>query len=267
MAEYATAIPGKTAPGGKPVLAYLKPSDYCNVGCDHCYLPEAVRAQKFRMDDATFAASLDTVEEMIRAQRAPGAVILWHGGEPLALPRDYFTDLCERAQKRLPNSMQAIQTSLIPYRPEWSSLVERFFDGQIGSSVDFSQRTLRGSAERYLELWMSKVEMARGHGHHVIPGMVPSRNELGRGAEIADWLYERGFRAWNIDRYNSFSKDDPARPNNKEHSAFLTEVFDAILGKFLKTGEVIQVNTVTAALSGILINQPGDRWGGSCSND
>lgn len=267
MAEYSTATPGRKGPGGKPVLAYIKPSDYCNVGCDHCYLPEYVRAQKYRMDEETFSASLDAVEEMVKAQRAPGAMILWHGGEPLALPRDYFRDLCERTRLRMPTSIQAIQTSLIPYRPQWSSIVEEFFEGQIGSSVDFSQRTLRGSSEKYLELWMSKVEMARSHGHNVIPGMVPSRAEIGRGTQIADWLHDRGFRAWNIDRYNSFAKEDPARPNNREHSQFLTEAFDSVMSRFLQTGDAVRVNTVTAALSGILLNQPGDRWGGSCSND
>ena len=32
--------------GARPVTAYVKPSDYCNVGCEHCYLPLAVRADR-----------------------------------------------------------------------------------------------------------------------------------------------------------------------------------------------------------------------------
>lgn len=252
---------------GKPVLAYIKPSDYCNVGCDHCYLPEYVRAQKYRMDQATFHASLDAIDDMVRAQRAPGALIIWHGGEPLALPRDYLRDLCEQTQKRLPSAIQTIQTSLIPYRQEWSEIIHEFFDGEIGSSVDFSQRTLRGSAQEYLDLWMCKVNLARSHGHTIIPGMVPSRGELGNGKKITLWLHEQGFSSWNIDRYNSFSKEDPSRPNNREHSLFLTEVFDEIMHLHTAHKTFIKVNTIQAALSGIMLDQPGDRWGGSCSND
>lgn len=252
---------------GKPVLAYIKPSDYCNVGCDHCYLPEFVRAQKFRMDDETFTSSLDAIDDMVRAQRAPGAIIVWHGGEPLALPRTYLADLCARAQERLPTVIQTIQTSLIPYRKEWSPIIEQYFDSQIGSSVDFSQRKLKGSTQQYLDLWMSKVTLARTHGHTIIPGMVPSRGEMGKGAELSQWLRDRAFTSWNIDRYNSFAKSDPQRPSNKEHSRFLTEVFDEIMGTFRDRGIFTQVNTVQAALGGILNNQPGDRWGGSCSND
>jgi radical SAM protein with 4Fe4S-binding SPASM domain len=251
---------------GKPVIAYLKPTDYCNVGCDHCYLPKAVRANKFRMDDETFTASLNTVADMVKAQRAPGALIVWHGGEPLALPVKYFTDLCDQVKGVLSNSIQSIQTSLIPFRSEWAPLVEKHFDSQIGSSIDFSQRTLKGSSNAYLDLWLSKVELARSYGFLVTPGTVPSVSEVGNGATIVKWFRDNEFHAWNIDRYNSFSGHDENRPTNKQHSAFLTEVFNQVMMDF-ESGYFAKVNTVQAALLGIVRNMPGDRWGGSCSSD
>ena len=257
------AVPAKL---GKPIIAYLKPTDYCNVGCDHCYLPKVVRANKFRMDEETFAASLRTVSDMIDAQRAPGALIVWHGGEPLALPIQYFSDLCDQVKKDLPRSVQSIQTSLIPFRADWAPLVEKHFDSQIGSSIDFSQRTLKGSSSAYLDLWLSKVELARSFGFLVTPGTVPSVSEVGKGAEITAWFRENKFQSWNIDRYNSFSGHDDNRPKNKQHSEFLTEVFLQVMKDF-KTGYFAKVNTVQAALLGIVRNMPGDRWGGSCSND
>lgn len=256
----------ETAAHGRPVVAYLKPSDYCNVGCDHCYLPLAVRANKARMDWTTLDSAIAAVATMIERQRAPGALILWHGGEPLALPIDYFTEACDRVRAALPEAPQAIQTSLIPYRSEWADALHAYCDGQVGSSIDFSQRTIRGDATRYLDLWMRKVEAARADGLSVVPGMVPSRGELGRGGEIVDWFVAHGFSAFNIDRYNNYGWDDPARPINREHSAFLTEVFDRAMAH-AREGRFIAINTVQAALGGVLHNQPGDRWGGSCSHD
>jgi uncharacterized protein len=251
---------------GRPVIAYLKGSDFCNVGCDHCYLPLEVRANKYRMNQETLSAAIQTIRTMVDRQRAPGALIIWHGGEPMNLPVGYMREACAQVHTAMPDALQSIQTSLIPYKSEWSDLVHTYFDGSIGSSIDFSQRTIKGEVARYLELWLSKVEKARSDGCSVIPGMVPSRGELGRGAEIVDWMAQNRFNQWNIDRYNSFSRNDPNRPLNVEHSQFLTEVFDAVMEK-ARQGEFYRVNTIIAALSGVLANTPGDRWGGSCSRD
>lgn len=251
---------------GRPVIAYLKGSDYCNVGCDHCYLPLEVRANKYRMDQETLTAAISAIRSMVERQRAPGALIVWHGGEPLTLPISYMQEACAEVRRAMPDALQSIQTSLIPYKSEWSDLVHQYFEGSIGSSIDFSQRTIRGEVSRYLDLWLEKVALARADGCDVIPGMVPSKGELGRGTEIVDWMESNGFRHWNIDRYNSFSKYDPNRPLNVEHSKFLTEVFDAVMNR-ARQGAYHRVNTVSAAFSGILTGAPGDRWGGSCSRD
>lgn len=251
---------------GHPVTAYLKPSDYCNVGCDHCYLPLAVRANKSRMSDETLDHAITAIRDMVDRQRAPGAIVVWHGGEPLALPLDYFRGACQRVRDLMPSAVQSIQTSLVPYRSAWADIVHEYMDGHIGSSIDFSQRKIKGEVEKYHDLWLRKVEAARRDGCEVLPGMVPSRGEIGRGREITLWMLEHGFLNWNIDRYNSYGWDDPMRPRNVEHSAFLTEVFDAVMD-LSRNGTHMRVNTVQAALSGIMHNMPGDRWGGSCSRD
>lgn len=269
MSEVAALAPPRLRESqrtGRPITAYFKPSDYCNVGCDHCYLPVEVRANKSRMTWTTLDNAIQAVRDLVERQRAPGALILWHGGEPLSLPRDYFEAVCARVRDRLPAAPQAIQTSLVPYRHDWASLVHTYFDGHIGSSIDFSQRTIRGSVERYHALWLDKVAQARADECTVIPGMVPSAGEIGRGQEITEWMHAHGFLAWNIDRYNNYGWDDPARPRNIAHSAFLSEVFDAVMD--LAARDIfMRVNTVVSALGGVLYNQPGDRWGGSCSRD
>lgn len=253
-------------PNARPLTVYIKPSDYCNVGCDHCYLPVEVRANKMRMDMPTFEATLDTIETMARRQNAPGVLIVWHGGEPLSLPVDYFTALADRLQERLPDAIQSLQTSLIPYSSRWVDIVKKHFWSEVGSSIDFTQRTLKGSAKAYQEFWMRKVHMARNDGFNVIPGIVPSKHEVGKGRDVSEWMTKNGFWQWNIDRYNQYGSFDPLRPLNKEHSAFLWEVFEAAMD-YAKQGKWMAVNTVRAGLGGVLFNQPGDRWGGHCSHD
>lgn len=250
----------------KPLTVYIKPSDYCNVGCSHCYLPVEVRADKTRMLPETFEASLNTVAEMARRQNAIGTLIVWHGGEPLSLPVAYFTEMAQEAHSRLPGVVQALQTSLIPYTSRWAPLIDKYMGGEVGSSVDFTQRAIRGSNAAYLDFWLQKVEKARGDGFRIVPGMVPSTGEMGRGRDIVDWLHKHHFSQWNIDRYNQFGGDDPQRPTNAQHSTFLTEVFDAVMDQ-ARHGIYTRINTVRAALGGVLFNSPGERWGGTCSHD
>lgn len=264
--SYTPSAVARKGLGAKPLTIYIKPSDRCTVGCTHCYLPEEVRADRTRMDDATFEATLTSINDMARSQKAPGVVIIWHGGEPLSLPPSYLLRLSQWAQRALPDAIQGIQTSLIPYSERWQAIIADQFGGEIGSSVDFTQRSIKGSTQRYLDTWMAKVGMARSHGFTVTPGMVPSRGELGKGVDIARWMEANGFLRWNIDRYNQFKGHDPLRPTNAEHSQFLTEVFDAVMAQ-AKRGHIAQVNTVQAALLGVVHNRPAERWGGSCSHN
>jgi radical SAM protein with 4Fe4S-binding SPASM domain len=265
MAQVDAAIE-KRFRSGRPVTAYFKPSDFCNVGCDHCYLPAAVRANKTRMTDETLDRAIQAVRDMVERQRAPGALIVWHGGEPLVLPRGWFANACARVRELTPSAIQSIQTSLIPYRSEWAPILHDYMEGEVGSSIDFSQRTIQGNVDAYQDLWMKKVELARRDGLLVTPGVVPSKGEMGRGREIVTWMLERGFMTWNIDRYNSFAGHDPNRPTNAEHSAFLVEVFDAVMDLAVQ-GTFMKVNTVSSGIGGVLFDAPGDRWGGSCSRD
>ncbi len=270
MSEVASMAPPNLKPTkrtGRPVTAYLKPSDYCNVGCDHCYLPLSVRANKSRMPLETLDLAIDAIRDMVERQRAPGAMVVWHGGEPLALPEKYFRQACERVKKRMPAAIQTIQTSLVPYRSEWAPpLIRDFMDGHIGSSIDFSQRKIRGDVDRYHDMWLEKVALARSDGFSITPGVVPSRGEIFRGLEITQWMLENDFLHWNVDRYNSFGREDDMRPLNVEHSGFLTEVFDAVMD-LARAGTIMKVNTVQAALVGVMHDLSGDRWGGSCSSD
>lgn len=265
-ATHTNRVTVNVPPRARPLTVYVKPSDYCNVGCDHCYLPESVRANKSRMTQKTFDATLEAVRKMAVQQNAPGVLIVWHGGEPLSLPVDYFMNLAAQTHQELPGAIQSLQTSLIPYNQRWETLIATYFEGEIGSSIDFTQRTLKGSAKSYQDFWMKKVNMARAAGFNVIPGVVPSKHEIGKGAELCQWMKENGFTSWNIDRYNQFKGFDPLRPLNVEHSHFLREVFDETM-KQAKLGHFTAINVVKAGIAGILYNQPGERWGGHCSHD
>ncbi|MFC4236196.1 hypothetical protein ACFOY8_13350 [Thalassospira xianhensis] len=249
------------------ITCYLKPTDYCNVGCTHCYLPEDVRANRFTMSEDTLRSSFSLLSDMQVKARHQGVLVLFHGGEPLTVPIDWYNRCFEMMDEMLPGAMTSMQTSLIPLRRDHLPMLQERFNHHVGSSIDFSQRQIKGSVENYHSLWMQKVDMAREAGILVIPGVVPTRRELGREQYIVDWMMDREFEAFNIDRYNSFATSFDDRPSNAEHSRFLSGLFDAVMNRVEKDGWAPVIGTVQGVLTGVMFGIGGDRWGGSCMND
>lgn len=253
------------------ILAYLKATNYCNVGCSHCYLPEEVRADRGTMTWGTLRSTATLLKKMAERQNAGSVHVLFHGGEPLMLKPNWFLEAGEHLDEILGHvggfHTESMQTSLIPYTSRFAEVVHQRFNSHLGSSVDFSQRTIKGSADAYLDKWMEKVDSARNDGIYIEPGMVPTRNEMGKEKEILEWFIDRDFSRFNIDRYNGFGLKFEDRPSNKEHSNFLTALFDEIMTRMARGDKVPEINVVTAVLSGVVDGNPGDRWGGSCQSD
>lgn len=249
------------------ITAYVKPTNRCNVGCTHCYLPESVRADKTRMTDETLLATARFLGDMQARGRHAGAHVLWHGGEPLVLRADWFFEAGQLLDRVLPGHTESMQTSLIPLRSDHLPLIKERFGSFVGSSMDFSQRQINGSVEAYHRLWMTKVDMVRAEGITVVAGVVPTRRELGREGEMVRWFVDRDFDAFNVDRYNAYGTYFDDRPSNLQHSYFLMGLFDALMEEMEAAGSSPMNGAIRAALTGVIFGVGGDRWGGSCMND
>lgn len=251
------------------ILAYLKPTNFCNVDCAHCYLPEAVRANKERMSEETLHKVMSFLKEMKEKGRHDKITILWHGGEPLVLPVSYFKMASKIIDEYFnPDEIEeSIQTSLIPYKSAHAEIVKTRFNGFIGSSMDFNSRILHNSPQEYQNLWMKKVEMARQDGLIIIPGMVPGKKDCYNTEFIYNWFKDRDFWIWSMDRYSNVGGTLPDFSTNAEHSKFLIELFDLAMKDIREKGFAPMIRTVSAAIGGVLYDSPGDRWGGTCQSD
>lgn len=249
------------------INAYLKGTNRCNVGCSHCYLPEAVRANGARMSMDTVRLTASFLADMQARGRHAGTHVSWHGGEPLVLSPSFYFEAGAILDAALPGHTESLQTSLIPYRAEFAPFVRERCNSRIGSSVDFSQRRLDGSVDAYHALWMRKVDLARSHGFAVTPGVVPTRAEIGREGYMVDWLAERGFASFNVERFNAYALSFPDRPSNREHALMLSALYGSLVDRLDRTGTTPVVRAVMAGIAGVLHGVGGDRWGGSCMSD
>ena len=251
------------------LTVYLKPTNFCNVGCSHCYLPEEVRADKSKMDDNTLHKVMGFLKEMKKSGNHEQIFLIWHGGEPLILSPEYFWNAGRIIDQYFSSDelIEAVQTSLIPFKEEFIELVHTRWRGEIGSSMDFNARRIKNSTESYQKLWMSKVNLARENGIFVIPGITPNKQDCYNAKEIFNWFVERDFFYISLDRYSNFNGDLPEISSNREHSQFVIDLFDLSIEYYKKNGKTPYIRTISAAISGIIYDIPGDRWGGSCQSD
>ena len=64
----------------------IQPSPFCNIDCDYCYLPN--RTSTARMDFEVLYKVMERVAES--GLVGPPFALLWHAGEPLAVPVSWY---------------------------------------------------------------------------------------------------------------------------------------------------------------------------------
>ena len=102
------------------LIAYFKLSNYCNVGCDMCYIPKEARHNKSRMSDETLSASVRTTIDYARKLNKSQVLIVLHGGEVLSLGVSYLSAAFKLLERELTQSKLrygfSVQSSLIPFK-------------------------------------------------------------------------------------------------------------------------------------------------------
>ena len=112
----------------------LQPTPFCNINCRYCYLPQ--RDATTVMPLATIVAAFERT--FASGWAAPQMTIIWHAGEPLVLPVEYYEAAFEAIEALRPASVElrhSIQTNGMLLKQEWCELIAKWYIG-LGVSVD-----------------------------------------------------------------------------------------------------------------------------------
>ena len=178
------------APGFGPVgLVILQSTGFCNIDCSYCYLPDRSNPRQ-RMELATVAAAARLIFDGAPLGREIDLV--WHAGEPLTLPPDYYERAIEIVEAARPDGLllrYGIQTNGTLIDDAWIDFFEKH-SINVGISLDGSRdlhdrhrkyRNGAGTHDRVIG-GIAKLR-ARAYPFHVI-GVMTSHS-LARGFELA----------------------------------------------------------------------------------
>jgi uncharacterized protein len=255
--------PSDFHPTLKTRLLILQPSPFCNINCAYCYLPN--RNVKARM-------SLDTVRSAAERLLTDGLVgetltVVWHAGEPLVVPSDFYESAIGIIQKILGsacNVSHSIQTNATLINDAWCKLFRRH-NIRVGVSVDGPaelhdrhRRTRTGSGTHYLVV--RGMELLRAHGIPFHAIAVVTDATFDRVDTFFDFFLDHQVQevGCNFDEAEGTHDHSSLVGNEEAHATFVSRLLDHSIAS---EGRV-RVRELANAFQLIAGDPPTYRWRG-----
>ena len=172
-------------------LAVIQPSPFCNINCDYCYLPD--RSDKRRMDSSTLRKVVKGIFETDLVR--DGITFVWHAGEPLAVPREWYREAYQLISEMAPPNLRithSFQTNGTLLNEDWCDFIQETHTC-IGLSIDgpahihdAHRKTRSGAGTHERAMRGAALLRSRGIDFHVIS--VVSDISLDHADEIFDFF-------------------------------------------------------------------------------
>jgi len=235
-------------------LAVIQPSPFCNINCDYCYLPD--RSDKRRMDSSTLRKVVKGIFETDLVR--DGITFVWHAGEPLAVPREWYREAYQLISEMAPPNLRithSFQTNGTLLNEDWCDFIHETHTF-IGLSIDGpahihdahrKSRSGAGTHERAMR--GAALLQSRGIDFHVIS--VVSDNSLDHADAIFDFFVSNGIMrfGFNVEEQEGIhEKSSLAESGNERVEAFFRRIFE----RQKSMGGAVRVREFDFALQRIL---------------
>ena len=196
---------------GRTRLLILQSTPFCNIDCGYCYLP--ARDDRHRMPFEIVEAAVRFVFDNSLA--APDFTIVWHSGEPLVLPVDWYRQAFAAVARGAPAGLHiphSVQTNGMLVNEEWCNFFHQH-SVRVGVSLDGpawlhdARRRTRSGKGTHARV-MQGIDMLRSHGvpFHVI--CVVGEQTLDTVDELIDFFGAEGIRdvGFNIEEIEGVNR-------------------------------------------------------------
>jgi uncharacterized protein len=112
-------------------MVVLQPTAFCNINCSYCYLPD--RDNKHVLAQSTVTRLF--TELFASGWSAPHLTVIWHAGEPLVVPVEFYREAFAAIERLRPSWVtvtHAFQTNGMLIDDDWCAL---FRDWKVGVGV------------------------------------------------------------------------------------------------------------------------------------
>jgi uncharacterized protein len=167
----------------------IKISKYCNLRCSYCYEYAELGVRK-RMQLAQLRSFFTNVRSAVLSQGRRKIHFVWHGGEPLLIPIDYYARIGEIQREALGNEIEyanIMQTNLTVLNDRHVEFLQskRFFNQAIGVSFDvFGDQRVDTRGQLRTHDVLTNLQKLRDAGVAFGAICVLARNTLPRLREI-----------------------------------------------------------------------------------
>lgn len=195
-------------------LLVLQSTPFCNLGCTYCYLSEQERASRNKME-------METIRQAAKFVKSSGYLgdrltILWHAGEPLAMPIAYYKEAINVLQEEITNCKLKFnfQTNAVGLNQNWCDFIAEN-KISIGVSIDgpkdiHDQYRVTKKKQGTFNQTMKGIDMLKNNGISFGTISVITDKSLSKGNEIVDFLLSIGsdsigFNIEESERYHTNS--------------------------------------------------------------
>lgn len=250
-------------PAEKIALLVLQPTPFCNINCKYCYLPN--RDDRSRMTFATLRSVLSRANE---AELVGDSLsIVWHAGEPLVMPREWYAEAFGIISEILPEVIvkHHFQTNGLLIDDQWCDFFRRA-GARVGVSIDgpaalhdASRQTRNGmGTHKRVVAGIRCLQQAQITSYAIC---VLTRAHLDHPDELFDFFVDLGVKelGFNIDEIDGVNRTSSLEAADAV-TAF-SSFFGRIVDRYRKDPDLLAIREIDRVLSSLMNSSPKELTG------
>lgn len=213
-------------------LLIIQGSPFCNISCTYCYLPDRHLTKKVTPEIISKLFFRLIESDLINRD----LTIVWHAGEPTALPIQYYEQIFDIIESNRPRNIKfdhSFQTNATLITQEWCDFIKKS-NIKIGVSLDgpkhiHDKYRIKRNGKGSFDDAMKGVEFLRLNNidFHIIS--VVTQDSLDYPDEIFDFFLDMGIQrlGFNIEEKEGNNKSSSINSNQEERVFnFLKRMFE-----------------------------------------